>query len=314
MAIRFDDRAVVVTGAGNGLGRAYALDLARRGAHVVVNDLGTATDGVGVSARAADHVVDEIRGGGGVAVASYDSVADDEGCRRIAQTAVDEFGRLDVVVHNAGILRNAMFEDMTDDRLLPVLATHLMGAFFLSRAAYPVMVEQGYGRFVFTSSGSGAFGRVNGANYNAAKAGILGLCNALSLEGAPHGVLANAILPVGFTRLGGAPDAADRSEAADAARADASSSRPRSLPEWVVPMVTYLASEQCTRTHHYYSAASGRYARAFVGVAQGWYAPGDVPPSAEDIEEHLATIEDLSSFDLPMSVFEEIELINRHRT
>ena len=311
--IRFDGRTAVVTGAGNGLGRAHALELGRRGAHVVVNDLGASTDGQGGSRASADLVVDEIRGGGGSAVASYDSVADDAGCRAIAATALEAHGRIDAVVHNAGILRNAPFHEMTDDRYFPVLETHLLGAFYLTRAVYPTMVDQRYGRLVFTSSGSGAFGRADGANYASAKAALLGLCNALAIEGAEHGVLANAILPVAFTRLAGAPDNADTSDAAAAARAEAASTRTRMLPEWVSPMVVYLASEECTRTRHYYSAAMGRFARVFVAATVGWYAPGDAPPTVEDIAARLDVIENLDEFDIPDSVFDEIARIaSRH--
>ena len=311
--IRFDQRVVIVTGAGNGLGRAHALEFGRRGASVVVNDLGGATDGTGTSSRSADFVVGEIVAAGGRAVASYSSVADDVGCRAIAATALAAFGRIDAVVHNAGILRNAAFGAMTDDHVWPVLETHLLGAFFLSRAVYPTMTTQGYGRLVFTSSGSGAFGRVDGANYAAAKAGLLGLCNALALEGAAHGVLANALLPVGFTRLAGAPDAADDSDDATRARADAAASSPRMMAEWVTPMAVYLASEACTRTQRFYSAALGRYARVFVGVAAGWDAEGDDPPSAEGVMEHLDQIESLDEYDLPSSVFDELGLIEARR-
>jgi NAD(P)-dependent dehydrogenase (short-subunit alcohol dehydrogenase family) len=309
MDIGFEGRAVIVTGAGNGLGRAHALELGRRGADVVVNDLGGSTTGDGASPRAADFVVDEIRAAGGSAVASYDSVADDAGCRALAEQTLARFGHVDAVVHNAGILRNAMFEEMTDERLWPVLQTHLLGAVFLSRAVYPAMIEQGYGRLVFTASGSGAFGRPNGANYAAAKAGILGLCNALALEGAAHGILANAILPVGFTRLAGAPEAADTSDAAVIARRDAEARSPRLQAEWVTPMAVYLASEACTRTQHFYSAANGRFARVFVGATAGWNTPGDAPPSVEDIAGHLDVIEDRAAYDLPTSVYDELELI-----
>lgn len=306
--LTFHDRTVIVTGAGNGLGRAHALELGRRGANVVVNDLGGSTSGEGASKRAADFVVAEITDAGGRAAASYDSVATVEGCEAMAALAIERFGRIDAVVHNAGILRNAMFDDMTDERFFPVLATHLIGAFYLSRAVYPTMRAQEYGRFVFTSSASGAWGRPNGANYNAAKAGVLGLCNAISLEGAEHGILANAILPVGFTRLAGAPEAADQSESAHDARRASANERPRSLPEWVTPMVVYLASEACDRTHRYYSSVEGRYARVAVVVAKGWREPGEEPPSAETIYEHLDQIEDLAVYDLPDSVFHEIEL------
>ena len=205
MTIDFSGRIVVVTGAGNGLGRVHALEFGRRGANVVVNDLGTSGTGEGASSQDADAVVAEITSEGGTAVASHDSVATDAGCRAIADRAMRSFGRIDAVVHNAGILRNAMFEDLTDDDWSAVLVTHLTGQFFLSRAVWPIMREQQYGRLVFTSSSSGAFGRPFGANYAAAKAGVLGLCNALAIEGQEHGILANAILPSGLTRMSASP-------------------------------------------------------------------------------------------------------------
>ncbi|MGE0878299.1 MAG: SDR family NAD(P)-dependent oxidoreductase [Acidimicrobiia bacterium] len=306
MPISFNDRTVIVTGAGNGLGRAHALELGRLGANVVVNDLGGSTDGHGNSTAAADFVVDEIRAAGGTAVASYDSAATDEGCRHMAEIALASFGRIDAAVMNAGILRNAMFEDMTDDKFFPVLETHLLGSFYLARAVWPTMVAQGYGRLVFTASSSGLWGRPNGINYNASKAGIVGLCNALALEGEEKGILSNALMPVAFSRLGGAPDAIDTSAEAEARREEALASR--MAPEWVAPMAAFLASDACTRTHRYYSAVRGRYARVFVGAAAGWFA-GEQPPTVDDIAAHLDAIEDLTEYDLPNSTFHEIELI-----
>jgi NAD(P)-dependent dehydrogenase (short-subunit alcohol dehydrogenase family) len=311
MTISFANRSVIVTGAGNGLGRAYARELARRGANVVVNDLGATTDGVGASSMAADFVVDEIRRAGGTAIASYDSIAEVEGCARLAATAQETFGSVDAVVHNAGILRNAQLAQMTDDQFRAVLDTHLVGAFSLTRAVLPTMIERSFGRFVFTSSASGMWGRPEGANYAAAKAGVIGLCNAVALEGEPHGVLANAILPVALTRLAGAPDAADQSDDASARRATMAARSPRMSEDWVVPMVVYLASEACTQTHRYYSAVSGRYASVFVGVTSGWSAAGDRPPSADDIAANIATIEDRTTYDLPRSTFDEIEIVGR---
>jgi NAD(P)-dependent dehydrogenase (short-subunit alcohol dehydrogenase family) len=307
--VRFDGQVVIVTGAGNGLGRAYALELARRGALVVVNDVGGATDGRGASRRTADFVVEEIVAAGGTAVASYDSVREEHGCRNIAAIGLEAGGRIDAVVHNAGILRNTRFEGMSDDHWVPVLETHLLGGFYLSRAVWPAMVEAQYGRMVFTSSASGLWGRVEGANYGAAKAGLVGLCNVLALEGAEHGIAANAILPVGATRLAGAPDAVDTSAEAEAARADARDQR--MAPEWVTPLVVYLASECCDRTRRYYSAVRGRYAEAFVGVSDGWVAPGPEPPTTEDLAARLDSIEDRSSYSVPSGTFDEVGIASR---
>ena len=302
---------MIVTGAANGLGRAHAHELARLGANVIVNDLGGSADGVGSSRDAADFVVEEIRRAGGTAVANYDSVAISSGCEAIAAATLAAFGQIDAVVHNAGILRNAAFGEMSDERLFPVLETHLLGAVFLSRAVWPTMLEQRYGRMVFTSSGSGVFGRANGANYAAAKAGIVGLCNALALEGEPFGILCNAVMPVGNSRLGGGPDARDASEQAKTARQRSNAASPRSQPEWVSPLVAFLASAACSVTHRYYSAVSGRYARIAIGVGSGWHAPEGEPPSADEIASQMDVIDDVADFVEPQSVFEEVELARR---
>ena len=302
---------MIVTGAANGLGRAHAHELARLGASVIVNDLGGSADGIGSSRDAADFVVDEIRRAGGTALANYDSVASSSGCEALAAAALTTFGRIDAVVHNAGILRNAAFSEMTDERLFPVLETHLLAAVFLSRAVWPTMLEQRYGRMVFTSSGSGVFGRANGANYAAAKAGIVGLCNALALEGEPFGILCNAVMPVGTSRLGGGPDARDATEQAQIERTRAKAASPRSQPEWVSPLVAFLASTACSVTHRNYSAVSGRYARIAIGVGPGWHAPEGEPPSANEIALQMHVINDVTDFAEPLSVFEEVELARR---
>lgn len=307
--VGFDGRTVVVTGAGNGLGRAYARELGRRGANVVVNDLGTSETGAGASHDDADAVVSEIVADGGSAVASYDSVASASGSRAIADRAVEAFGRIDAVVHNAGILRNAMFEDLTDEHWSAVLATHLSGPFHLSQAVWPVMREQRYGRMVFTSSSSGAFGRPFGANYAAAKAGVLGLCNAVAIEGQEHGILANAILPSGLTRMSASPRPNDTTTDPEALRAARLATVPRFEPEWAVPMVTFLASESCRHTHRYYSNSSGRYGLVFVGATTGWRPDANEPPTAEDIAEHLEAIDDTHEFDVPFSAYEEMQIL-----
>jgi NAD(P)-dependent dehydrogenase (short-subunit alcohol dehydrogenase family) len=199
--IRFDGRVAIVTGAGGGLGRTYALELARRGARVVVNDKGGAADGTGSGSSMADAVVKEIREAGGSAVASYDSVSTPEGGSAIVKTAVDAFGRVDVVINNAGILRDKTFAKLEPENLEVVLDVHLKGAFFVSQPAFRLMKEQGYGRFLFTASNAGIFGNFGQTNYGAAKMGLVGLSNVLALEGAKNGITSNVLAPMARTRL-----------------------------------------------------------------------------------------------------------------
>ena len=300
---------MIVTGAGNGLGRAHAIELAKRGATVVVNDPGLDTSGHGGSPTSADHVAAEIRSGGGHASAEYTSVATTAGCEALVAHALDRHGRLDAVVHNAGFTRNAPIPELTDrDHIEPVLAVHLRAGLALTRAAWPTFAAQRSGRFVYTSSGTGAWGRADGANYAAAKAGLIGLCNVAAIEGAPVGILANAILPVAWTRLAGAPDVTDASPEAAEQRAG---SDPRMAPEWAAPLVALLVSSTWTDTRRFFSCALGRYAEVFVGVTDGWVAPGDSPPTAEDLADHLSTISDRARFRVPTSVFDEISGISR---
>ncbi len=290
----FDGRVAVVTGAGSGLGRSYALELARRGAKVVVNDIGGSVDGSGESRSAADGVVDEIVTAGGEAVASYDSVSEPDSGRAVVDTAVDTFGTVDVVINNAGILRDRSFTNMTVDELHAVLDVHLRGAFYVSLPAFAVMKENGYGRFVFTSSNSGILGNFGQANYGAAKMGLVGLSNVLAIEGAKHDIKSNAIAPVARTRmteelLGALSEAVD--------------------PELVTPMVVYLASEACGPTHEVFSAGAGRYARFFVGLTPGWFAGRGSQPTAEDISRHLEDIRDTEGFSILGSAPEELQLL-----
>ena len=199
--ISFDGRVAIVTGAGGGLGRSHALLLAERGASIVVNDLGGDVHGNGGSDSAAQKVVDEIKARGGNAIANHDSVATPDGGRAIVKTAVDAFGKVDIVINNAGILRDKAFHKMDDDMINAVIDVHLTGAFFVTKPAFEIMRDQGYGRIVSTTSGTGLFGNFGQSNYGAAKAGLVGLTRTLSLEGAMHNIKANVIAPIAGTRM-----------------------------------------------------------------------------------------------------------------
>jgi NAD(P)-dependent dehydrogenase (short-subunit alcohol dehydrogenase family) len=305
MAITFDGQVVIVTGAGQGLGRAYALDLGRRGAKVVVNDLAGLDSPDG---SAAEAVVREIEAAGGQAVASHHTVASPEGGQAIVDRALARFGTVDAVIHNAGVWRHEYFEDMTSDQLDPVLDVHLRGAFFVTRPAWSVMQAKGYGRIVLTSSSTGVFGRIRGTNYAAAKAGMLGLSRALSIEGAPHGIRSNCILPVApFRNRGPVPtDLTNQLVNAGLAPEEAG-------PELVAPMVVYLASADCAVTGEAFSAGGGRFGRVFLAVADGWVGPADGSATAEDVAAHLAEIEDLASYAMPPTSLDELAVIGRLR-
>ncbi|SIK19481.1 Putative short-chain dehydrogenase/reductase [Mycobacteroides abscessus subsp. abscessus] len=228
------DRVIVVTGAGGGLGREYALTLAGEGASVVVNDLGGARDGSGAGSAMADGVVDEIKAAGGRAVANYDSVATEEGAANIVKTALDEFGAIHGVVSNAGILRDGTFHKMTYDNWHAVQQVHLYGGYNITRAAWPHFREQGYGRIVVATSTSGLFGNFGQANYGAAKLGLVGLINTLALEGAKYNIHSNAIAPIAATRM-----------TADIASEAVLEQLP---PAFVSPVVGYLCTGSCSST------------------------------------------------------------------
>jgi NAD(P)-dependent dehydrogenase (short-subunit alcohol dehydrogenase family) len=303
MSIGFNDQVVIVTGAGQGLGRAYALELARRGARVVVNDVGGVDRPDGSSAAA---VVREIVSTGGKAVASHDTVATPEGGKAIVARALESFGTVDAVIHNAGVWRHKYFHEMTPDQLDPVLDVHLRGAFFVTQPAWPIMQAKGYGRIVLTSSSTGAFGRLMGSNYAAAKAAMFGLGRALSLEGAEHGIKTNCILPVApFGRRGPVP--ARLTEQLN----DAGLRPDDAGPELVTPMVVYLASSACAVNGEAFSAGGRRFGRVFIGVADGWLSPLHSRATVEDIEAHLSEIEDLSRYQIPASSMDELRLIGR---
>jgi NAD(P)-dependent dehydrogenase (short-subunit alcohol dehydrogenase family) len=297
--IDFSGQVVIVTGAGRGLGRLYALEFARRGASVVVNDLGGSMHGEGVDPGVADKVVEEIESTGGVAVASHDSVDSPKGGDAIVGTAVERFGRLDAVVSNAGIFNSVAFEELSHDDWRRMLRVHLDGGFYLSQPAYRVMKSQGYGRFVFITSSAGLFGQPLEAHYAAAKAGLVGLTNVIAIEGAQHGILANTVLPFGFSRMVtetvGDPKALEETGFLKVIQ-----------PELVVPIVVFLASRSCGFTHHNYSACAGRFARVFVGLGEGWLAEPGSSPIAEDIAAHLSEVSATEPFTVPASIFEEV--------
>lgn len=292
--ITFDGRVAIVTGAGGGLGRSYAVELARRGASVVVNDLGGAVDGTGGAHSAADRVVEEIRAAGGEAVASYDTVSTPQGGAGICRTAIDTFGRIDVVVNNAGILRDRSFANMTTEEIHSVVDVHLLGAFHVSQPAFVQMKEQGYGRFVFTASNAGILGNFGQANYGAAKMGLVGLSNVLAIEGVRYNVASNVIAPVARTRmtedlLGPFAEMLD--------------------PDQVMPLVVYLCSEANPYTHEIFSAGGGRYASFFVGLTEGWFAGARQVPSVEELAMHLDEVRDRSRHHILGSALEELQLL-----
>jgi NAD(P)-dependent dehydrogenase (short-subunit alcohol dehydrogenase family) len=301
--IRFDGRVVVITGAGNGLGREYALQLASRGAQVVVNDLGGSGSGVGSSHSAADGVVTEIKAAGGKAVANYDSVATRAGGKAIIDTAMDAWGRVDAVINNAGFLRNVAFEDMTDEQLDPIIDCHLKGAFYVSQPAFRIMKQQRYGRLLFTASASGVFGSPLQSNYGAAKAGLVGLMHCVALEGEEHGILANALLPMSQSRL--VHEMSEEWARMVKLSPDMGLLGSRGTPPYVAPLVMYLVSEQCNATRHVYSALAGRYVRAFIGVGEGWMKPEETPPSVEEIKQHFDEIGSADRYYVPQSVADE---------
>ncbi len=297
--IDFTGQVVIVTGAGRGLGRLYALEIARRGGQVVVNDLGGTMHGEGSDSSVADQVVEEIGRAGGVAVASFESVASPEGGEAMVRTAVDRFGRLDAVVSNAGIFNSVPFDELSPPDWRRMLSVHLDGGFYLSQPAFRVMKSQGYGRFVFIVSSAGLFGQPLEAHYAAAKAGLLGLTNVIAIEGAQHGILANTVLPFGFSRM--------VTETVGGEQVAAELPFLRAIePELVAPIVVFLASRTCEFSHHNYSACAGRFARVFVGLGEGWLAEPGSNPTADDIAAHLTDVSATEPFTVPMSIFDEV--------
>ena len=279
MAISFEGQVALITGAGNGLGRAYALDLAKRGAKVVVNDLGGDPHGQGENASAAQKVVDEIKASGGEAAASHDSVSSYDGGFNMVKTAIDNFGRLDIVICNAGILRDTAFHNMSEEDWDKVFAVHIKGSFTVLRAAWPVFRQQAYGRVVLTTSSSGIYGQFGQANYGAAKTAMLGLMNVLKQEGVKYNVNVNTIAPVAGTRL---TQSVMSQEMVD-----------KLVPEMVVPAVTYMVSKECTDSGFVIEAGAGNFNRAAIVKGPGIRPGMDDLKSAEWCQENWPAITSL---------------------
>lgn len=278
--LRFDGRVAVVTGAGRGLGRAYALLLAERGAAVVVNDLGAAIEGGGHDAGPAAAVVEEIAAAGGSAVADTSDMATEAGGAALVELAVSTFGRIDVVVNNAGIMRWAGFPDLDAADLDAHLAVHLGGTFHTMRAAWPHLAGQGYGRIVNTTS-TGILGLPANTAYAAAKGGVVGLTRSAAVTGRKLGIKANLVAPAASTRMGG-------------------EGGPEMPPALVAPMVGYLAHEACPVSGEAYVAGAGRFQRLFIATTPGWVADGT--PSIEDLVEHWDAVNDEAGYSVPANL------------
>jgi NAD(P)-dependent dehydrogenase (short-subunit alcohol dehydrogenase family) len=307
--LRFDGKVAIVTGAGGGLGKSHALLLASRGARVVVNDLGGSVTGEGSDTSAAEQVVSEITAQGGEAVADANSVATPDGGAAIVANAMDSFGRVDIVINNAGILRDKNFENMTPDLLEPVLDVHLKGAFNVTRPAYAIMQKQGYGRIVSTSSASGILGSPVKSNYAAAKTGLIGLTRVLAAEGAPHNIKANALSPIAYSRmlvhsLEGPESDGQLGDDPEAAKQQVLQMFTDVLaPELVSSAVAFLAHEQCPVSGELYTAGGGQVSRWFIGRTPGYFKKG---LTLEDVAANFDQIRDETGYAVLTDPGEEV--------
>ena len=302
--LRFDGRVAIVTGAGGGLGRSHALLLASRGAQVVVNDLGGSVSGTGSDVGPAEVVTGEILDRGGVAVADTNSVATPEGGAAIVAQAMESFGRVDIVVNNAGIIRDAPFVETTPDRLDPVLDVHVKGAFNVTRPAWSIMRAQRYGRVVNTTSLSGLVGQVGQTNYGTAKAGLLGLTRILALEGESSGITVNAVAPTAVTRMMLQAMENTTEGASDPESLEMFTSFMRRLdPDLVSPVVAYLAHESCSVTGQIFTAGGGAVSRMFLGRTPGIHV---TDLTIEDVASRLDEVLAEPGYTVPMTTGEEM--------
>jgi len=280
--IDFSGRVAIVTGAGAGLGRSYALELAKRGAKVVINDLGGARDGVGSDSSAANKVVEEIKALGGEAVPNYDNVASVEGGANIVKTAVDAFGKVDILINNAGILRDKSFTKMEEENWDAVMNVHLKGAYCVSRPAFEVMRANNYGRIIMTTSGAGLFGNFGQSNYASAKMGLIGLTNVLKLEGAKYNIMTNVIVPVAASRLTEdvlPPEFFEKMK-----------------PDYITPAVLYMCSEECQDSGMIINATLGYYSRTAILTGPGAILSKDGKvPSVEEVRDNWGAITSLEN-------------------
>jgi NAD(P)-dependent dehydrogenase (short-subunit alcohol dehydrogenase family) len=298
--LRFDGQVAVITGAGGGLGREYALLLASRGARVVVNDIGGSVTGDGSDTKAADAAAAEIRELGGDCVADSHSVATPEGGQAIIDAALQEWGRVDILINNAGIVRDAPFEDMTAERFEPLLDVHLRGAFHVTRPAWKVMLEQGYGRILNTTSAAGILGAPGMSNYGSAKTGLIGLTRVLAAEGVNHDIKVNAVAPIAYTRmLTHSIDSAEQpaDAASQAVLDDLVNQYLKKLdPALVAPVVAFLTHRDCPVSGEIYTVGAGHVSRFFIGRTKGFYRP---ELSVEDVRDHLDGIRDEAGYTVP---------------
>jgi len=289
--IGFDGQVAIITGAGGGLGRSHALELARRGARIVVNDLGGSLTGEGGDVGPAQKVVQELLDLGAEAVADTNSVATPAGGEAVVKTALDTFGTVDIVVNNAGILRDKAFHNLSADMVEPVIAVHLLGAFYVTQPAWRVMREKNYGRVISTASNAGLLGNFGQANYGAAKMGLVGFTNVLAVEGRKSNIKVNAIAPLATTRMTEAMFG-ELGEKLD--------------PKLVSPLVAYLASEACEVSGEVFSAGGGTVSRFFVGLTPGYNNPA---LTAEDVAANLGEIRAEAGYIVPDDISAEIEKV-----